>query len=321
MQPPPTTSKLSLDRIAKAATTIDPVFRNSPQFLAEGLGARLGLRLVAKVEVVNPIRSFKGRGTDFFVQQLGADRTPLVCASAGNFGQGLAYAARKRGLSLHVFAAESANPLKVARMRAFGALVQLIGADFDSAKDHARDFAARQGFRFVEDGAEAAIAEGAGTMAVELAAWPEPFDAVYIPVGNGAMINGVGRWLKHVAPQTRIIGVGAVGSPAMERSWRSGTIVATDATDTIADGIATRVPVPLALREMALTVDDMVLVDDAAMKEAMALAFDEFGLVLEPSGASGIAAISAHRAQLQDQLVATILCGGNALEEHRRWLV
>ena len=321
MQSPPPTSKLSLDRIAEAATTIDSVFRNSPQFLAEGLGARLGLRLVAKVEVVNPIRSFKGRGADFFVQQLGADRTPLVCASAGNFGQGLAYAARKRDLPLHVFAAEGANPLKVARMRGFGAQVRLVGADFDSAKDHARDYAARLGFRFVEDGAEPAIAEGAGTMAVELAAWPEPLDAVYVQVGNGAIINGIGRWLKHVAPQTRLIGVGAAGSPAMERSWRSGAIVVTDTTDTIADGIATRVPVPLALREMALTVDDMVLVEDAAIQEAMALAFHEFGVVLEPAGAAGLAAISAHRAQLQGQLVATILCGGNALDEHRRWLV
>ena len=320
MQPPPP-SALSLDRIAEAATTIDPVFRNSPQFLAEGLSERLGLRLVAKVEVVNPIRSFKGRGTDFFVQQLGADRRPIVCASAGNFGQGMAFAARKRDLPLHVFAAESANPLKVARMRGFGAQVQLVGADFDSAKDHAREFAARQGFHFVEDGAEPAIAEGAGTMAVELAAWPEPFDAVYVQVGNGAIINGIGRWLKHVARQTRLIGVSAVGSPAMERSWRTGTLVVTDSTDTIADGIATRVPVPLALSEMALAVDDMVLVDDAAIKEAMAHAFDEFGLVLEPSGAAGLAAITDQRAQLKGQLVATILCGGNALDEHRRWLV
>jgi threonine dehydratase len=319
--PSASVSALSLDNIAEAATTIDPVFLNAPQFLVEGLGQRLGLRLVCKVEVVNPIRSFKGRGTDYFVHRLGGDRTPLVCASAGNFGQGLAYAARKRDIPLHVFAAESANPLKVARMRGFGATVYLWGADFDAAKDRAREFAARQGWRFVEDGAEPAVAEGAGTMAVELARWPEPFDAVYVPVGNGAMINGVGRWLKHVAPTPTRRVCGATGSPAMERSWRSGTVVVTDRADTIADGIAARVPVPLALDEMALTVDDMVLVADAAIREAMMLLFDELGLVLEPSGAAGLAAIVAHRDRLQGQLVATILCGGNALEEHRRWLV
>src|SRR5918997_601131 len=95
---------LSIEHVAEAETTIDPVFLNSPQFLVEHLSQQLGLRLVCKVEVVNPIRSFKGRGTDYFVQRLGADRTPLVCASAGNFGQGLAYAARKRDIPLHVFA-------------------------------------------------------------------------------------------------------------------------------------------------------------------------------------------------------------------------
>src|SRR5688572_28612071 len=123
--PPAPASVLSIEHIAEAATTIDPVFLNTPQFLVENLSQQLGLRLVCKVEVVNPIRSFKGRGTDYFVQRLGMDHTPLVCASAGNFGQGLAYAARKRNLPLHVFAAESANPLKVARMRGFGATVHL----------------------------------------------------------------------------------------------------------------------------------------------------------------------------------------------------
>jgi threonine dehydratase len=317
----PTPSVLSLDHIAEAATTIDPVFLNSPQFIAEGLSQQLGLRLLCKVEVVNPIRSFKGRGTDYLVQSLGDDRTPIVCASAGNFGQGLAFAARKRDIPLHVFAAESANAFKVAKMRGFGATVHLHGVDFDAAKDAASDFAASQGMRLIVDGAEIAIAEGAGTMAVELARWPEPIDAVYVPVGNGALINGVGRWLKHVSPRTRLIGIGATGSPSMERSWRTGTIVLTDTADTIADGIATRVPIPMALNEMALAVDDMVLVDDNAIRDAMKPLADELGVVIEPSAAAGLAAIIAHRAQLQGQLVATIICGGNALEEHRRWLM
>lgn len=316
----PTPSVLSLDNIAEAATTIDPVFLNSPQFVAEGLSRQLGLRLLCKVEVVNPIRSFKGRGTDYFAQSLGDDRTPLVCASAGNFGQGLAFAARKRNIPLHVFAAETANALKVAKMRSFGATVHLHGVDFDAAKEVASDFAASQGMRLVVDGAEIAIAEGAGTMAVELARWPEPLDAVYVPVGNGALINGVARWLKHVSPQTRLIGIGATGSPSMERSWRTGTIVLTDTADTIADGIATRVPIPMALNEMALAVDDMVLVDDDAIRDAMKPLYDELGVIIEPSAAAGLAAIIAHRDQLQGQLVATIICGGNALDEHRRWL-
>src|SRR3712207_4103462 len=105
---------LSLERIEEAAAVIDPVFAGTPQFLCERLGRPLGLRLLCKVETVNPIRSFKGRGADYFLHRLGLADTPLACASAGNFGQVLAYAARRRGLPLHVFAAAGANPLKVA---------------------------------------------------------------------------------------------------------------------------------------------------------------------------------------------------------------
>lgn len=313
-------SRLSLDRIQAAATIIDPVFTSSPQLLCDSLSRRFDLRLVSKIEVINPIRSFKGRGTDYFVHRLGPLKVPLVCASAGNFGQGLAYAARARGLTLHVFAAEHANAFKIGRMRDFGAIVHQVGEDFDRAKEEARRFASERGWHFVEDGAEPAIAEGAGTIAVELCRWPEPFAALFVPVGNGAMINGIGRWLKHVWPDTRLIGVGAIGSPAMEQSWRTGQVVVTETATTIADGIAARIPVPFALTEMALTVDEMLMVSDEAIRQAMQWVADDLGLILEPSGAAGIAAISSAREQWRGTLVGTILCGGNALPEHQRWL-
>src|SRR3954451_18855871 len=103
-------------RVERAARAIDPVFTTSPQLRTEDLGAALGCDLVLKVETVNPIRSFKGRGTDLLVRAGGDE--PLACASAGNFGQGLAYAGRTHGRPVHVFTAASANPHKVARMRA-----------------------------------------------------------------------------------------------------------------------------------------------------------------------------------------------------------
>jgi len=127
-------ASISVDRIEEAATLIDPVFRDTPQFVCEPLSDRLGVATVLKVECVNPIRSFKGRGTDYLLHRLGPQPNGLVCASAGNFGQGMAYAARKRGTRLTVFAAISANPLKVDRMRALGAEVMLEGQDFDDAK-------------------------------------------------------------------------------------------------------------------------------------------------------------------------------------------
>ena len=303
-------TRISLERIAQASSLIDPVFLNSPQFLAESLGEQLGCRLLVKVETLNPIRSFKGRGAEFLAATL-EGRPSLVCASAGNFGQGMAFAARKRGLSLIVFAATSANPLKIARMRALGAEVRQVGQDFDAAKEAARAFAAARGARFIEDSKDVETAEGAGTIGVELLRWPEPFDTLLIPLGNGALLAGIASWVKAHQPATQIIGVCAAGAPAMERSWRTGQLVAFEQISTIADGIGVRLPVPEALTDLTGIVDDLLLVDDSAMLSAMRLAHRELGLVLEPSGAVALAALRSDPARFRGQLVGAILCGGN----------
>lgn len=301
---------LSLEAIARAARDINPVFRNSPQFEAEALGSWLGSRILLKVETANPIRSFKGRGTDFYVRSLTSPPEKLVTASAGNFGQGLAFAARFRGIALDVFAAVNANPLKVARMRELGARVHLAGRDFDDAKDHARAHAEREGVPFVEDGREPAIAEGAGSIGVELAAWPEPITTAVIPLGNGALLGGIGTWLRHASPSTRVIGVCAAGAPAMRDSLRAGKPIETEEARTIADGIGVRVPVPEALVYLAPVVDDVVLVSEDALRQAMAAVEADTGLVAEPAGAAGIAALIEHPS-LRAGLVATPLCGSN----------
>lgn len=313
--------RLSLARIEEASRVIDPVFRCSPQFSSAGLNDQLGLEMVCKVETLNPIRSFKGRGADYFMHQLAEGNRGLVCASAGNFGQGLAYAARKRNIQLTVFAAETANPLKVERMRKLGAEVTLTGADFDAAKQAARDFAKSENLLFVEDGREVAISEGVGTIGLELSRWPKPFDSVLVPLGNGALLAGIGRWIKAVSPQTRVIGVCATGAPAMALSWRSGRTVVTDNVDTIAEGIAVRVPVEEALDDLRLVVDDILLVEDQTMLRAMRLLFRELGVVVEPAGAAGVAAAIAFQERFVGQIVATVLCGGNLAEQQvQPWL-
>ena len=315
-----TASRLSLEHIEEAARVIDPVFTNTPQFLADSLTESLGSRLICKVEICNPIRSFKGRGADYFLYRLGSETRSLVCASAGNFGQGLAYAARKRGLGLTVFAAENTNSLKLKRMRDLGADVRLQGTDFDAAKQAARMYASQESKLFVEDGLEAAISEGAGTIALELCRLKQPVDVVLVPLGNGALINGVGCWMKARSPNTRIIGVCATGAPAMERSWRLHRIIETKVVNTIADGIAVRVPVPQALEDMTALVDEVLLVDDAVIVQAMKLLLLELGLVVEPAGAAGVAAALSYRKRFGDGLIATLLCGGNVtVEQMRKW--
>ena len=304
-------SRLSLDRIARAAREIDGVFLHSPQFRAESLGEALGVDLRLKVESVNPIRSFKGRGADFFVREITDTAQPLVCASAGNFGQGMAYAARRRGMTLDVFASIRANPLKIARMRAFGATVNQAGDDFDAAKDAARAYASAAGARYVEDGREPAISEGAGSIGVELLDWRDGFDTLLVPLGNGALLGGVGTWVRAHAPGVRIVGVCAQGAPSMERSWREGRVIETESADTISDGIAVRVPIVEALGDLSGVVDDVLLVDDLTTIDAMRRIFSHLGLVVEPAGAVGVAALMTHRAQFVGTRVATILCGGN----------
>jgi threonine dehydratase len=313
--------RLSLERIQHAATIIPPEFQNSPQYRAETLEPILGCRVVVKVETLNPIRSFKGRGTAYFVSQLEAGAN-IVCASAGNFGQGLAYAARRRGdVNLTVYAAVNANPMKLERMRALGAKVVLAGEDFDAAKLEAKRHAAQTGAIMVEDGLIPSISEGAGTIGLELAGFEGAMHDLLVPLGNGALLGGVARWFKHARADTNIIAVQASGAPAMLESWRAGRIVEHTAIQTIADGIGVRVPIKEAVDDMRDLVDDGLVVRDETILEAIKLAHRHLGIILEPSGAAGLAAILVHRERFAGRDVAVILCGGNlTLEQMRDWL-
>jgi threonine dehydratase len=314
------THRLSLLRIAHAATIIDPVFLDSPQFRPESLEQRVGCRLVTKVETINPIRSFKGRGTEYLTASLSAG-SHLVCATAGNFGQGMAYSGRARGLRITIFASEHANPFKIERMRALGADVRLVGEDFDAAHVAARTFATQHDARMVEDGRDPALSEGAGTIGIELLRWHEPFDAILVPLGDGALLAGVARWVKAHRPETRMIGVCASGAPAMERSWRAAEVLELERAETIADGIAVRSPFGEALADLTGLVDDILLVDDPSMVAAMRLAHQELGIVLEPAGAAGLAALLTYPERFRDQSIGTILSGGNITgQQMRQWL-
>jgi threonine dehydratase len=334
------TARVTLDGIARAAVALPASLRDTPLLASDAVSARLGARVLLKLETLGPVRSFKGRGTDWYVTRLceqpAADRPgALVCASAGNFGQGLALAGARRGIPVTVFAAESANPLKIERMRALGATVVLAGRDFDAAKEAAQAHveqsrgATRQaaGARFVEDGREPAIAEGAGTIAVELlrdlAARGEPApDALLVPVGNGALLAGIARWMRAHAPSTRLVAVCAEGAPAMALSMRDGRLTTTPEARTIADGIGVRVPVPEALDDLRGLVDEVRLVPDAAIVEAMRILWREHGLLVEPAGAAGLAALVADRAAWAGRTVATPLCGGNVTDAQvREWLL
>ena len=166
-QPMDATRRLTIERIRTARASIDPVFLNSAQFEHPSLDRALGLQLMLKVETINPVRSFKGRGSSWLLTN-----TPptgqVVCASAGNFGQAPAYCPRSTGHHITVFAARNANPFKVEAMKTLGATVHLDGEYFDAARAAARRYAAATSARLVVDSLDIETAEGAGTIALEL---------------------------------------------------------------------------------------------------------------------------------------------------------
>lgn len=297
---------LSADSIDEARTKIDPIFTNSPQYVDPALSDRLGTELVLKIESLNPLRSFKGRGADLFVRSLEPGRR-VIAASAGNFGQGIAYAGRNHDHPVTIHAAETANPAKITRMRGFGAEVVLGGRDFDAAKKIAEQAALDDPDAvYVEDGREPLIAIGAGTIAAELGDL-DP-EIVVVPVGNGALIGGMGCWLKsHTG--ARVIGVSAAGAPVMAESWRAGRALETESADTIADGIATRVAIPEAVDWTRQWVDDVITVTDDQLTGAMRLLHDVAGLVVEPAAAAGLAAILAYK--ITGARIATVITGSN----------
>jgi threonine dehydratase len=312
-------SRFDLHDIVEAQKVIDPVFLNSPQYEYEPLYEIVGCRVILKVETQNPIRSFKGRGADLLVSRT---NQPLLCASAGNFGQAMAYACRKRSIPLKVLVSVNANPFKIERMRAFGAEVILKGDDFDAAKQFAKEEALFNGYRFVEDSGDVETVIGAGTIGLELLDYPEPFDFVVVPVGNGALINGIGKAFKESNSNTKIIGVQASGAPAMIESWKEKKIITHSKVDTIADGIAVRIPVPIALEEMQDVMDEALLINDGAILSAMKVIHRTLGLVVEPSGAVALAAVIQQWNLFKDKTVAIIVCGGNLTDEQlQNWLI
>lgn len=314
--------RLELERIRAATRLIDPVFLDTPQFEAPPLSATLGCSMVLKVETLNPVGSFKGRGTETVMSALlAAGYTSAVCASAGNLGLALAHSGARHGVPVTVFAAESANPLKIERMRAAGATVHLEGIDIERPRELARAFAGTDGAYVVEDSLDVGTCEGAATIGLELVARAAGLDVVLVALGGGALASGVGHVIRELSPRSEVIAIQPGGAPAMALSWRQRTVVTTDTIDTIADGVAGRFPIPEVLDDLLQVVDDVVLVDEDTIKRGMRLLYEDASLVVEPSAALGVAAVLEDPERFRGRTVASIICGSNvAPSDFRRWL-
>ncbi|MFC3890910.1 threonine/serine dehydratase [Lentzea rhizosphaerae] len=315
-------TRLDLDRIQAARRVIDPVYLNTPMYRCDALGRRLGCTVSIKLETANPVRSFKGRGTELVTGLLAEQgRTAVVCASAGNLGQALAWSGRRRGLDVTVVASVRAPVAKLDRIRALGAELELVDGDIELARERAVRIAQERGIRLLEDSLDIETCEGAATIGLELTSGETTFDAVLTALGGGAMATGVGYVVKTLAPGAEVICVQPTGAPALTRSWHERRVITTESADTIADGVAGRFPIPEVLDDLLAVADDAVLVRESSIITGMQLLLEHTGLIVEPSAALGVAAVLEDRDRFAGRHIVTVICGSNVdLDAYHRWV-
>jgi threonine dehydratase len=316
-------TRLDTARIRAARRIIDPIFLDTPLYRCEALEPGLGCAVSIKLETANPVRSFKARGTEVVASLLADKGSPaVVCGSAGNLGQALAWSGRARGLEVTVVASRFAPAVKLDRIRALGARLELVDGDNEMARARAAAIARHAGIGLLDDSLDIETCEGAATIGLELVDARASFDAVLIALGGGALATGVGHVMKALAPDVEVICVQPAGAPAMTRSWRQRRVVTTDSTDTIADAVAGRCPIPEVLNDLLVVGDDAVLVQEASIIAGMRVLLEDAGLVVEPSAALGIAALLEDRDRFAGRHVVTIVCGSNVdMDAYRRWAV
>jgi threonine dehydratase len=241
-----------------------------------------------KREDVHELGAFKWRGAAAVL----AARRPdaVVTASTGNHGAAAAWAAREAGIPATVFVPEGASAAKLELIEAHGAELRRVGRDMDEAKEAARAHADERGLFFFEDGAEPAQLDGYAAIGQEIVEQLGRVPAcVVTPVGNGALAIGVGRG---VGPQALRIGVVAEAAPVMWESWQAGRALVSERCDTFADGLAVRVAIPFAVRELPRAVDRLTLASELELARALA-AFAAGGIRVEGAGAASLAALRA----------------------------
>ena len=287
----------------------------APAALEELAGGR---ELWLKREDVHELGAFKWRSTRPVVDALGG--AGVVTSSTGNHGAAVAWACRAAGVRAIVFVPPGAAAAKLALLERLGAEVRVAGADLDGAKEAARTFAAAEGLAFFEDGAEPLQYDAYEAIGEELAEQCPSAAAVFTPIGNGALAAGVGKALGRRSPGTLRVGVVAAAMPVMAASWEAQRPVVVQAGTTIADGMAVRVAVPLAVERLQTAVDAMVRVAERAIADALVVCHDA-GLHVEPSAASSLAAARDRPDLGGDGPVALVVTGRNvdaALVERAR---
>ncbi|MDF2096894.1 threonine dehydratase [Aquibaculum arenosum] len=302
-----------LTELEAARDLVHAAMSPTPQIAWPLLAERAGCKVWVKHENHSPIGAFKVRGgltwMDWRMRQ---DPPPagIVSATRGNHGQSLAFAARRVGVPLVICVPEGNSVEKNAAMRAFGAELVEAGRDFEAARQKAQEIATERGLEMVPS-FHPQLVRGVATYALELFRGAGELDAVYCPIGLGSGLCGIIRTRDLLGLKTEVIGVVAEGAPAYALSYGAGEVVPTESSNTLADGMATRIPDPDAFAMIRDGVARIVTVSDTEIVAAMQAYYSDTHNLAEGAGAAALAALLQEGEQQAGRKVGVILSGGN----------
>jgi threonine dehydratase len=314
---PPWREVLDLDTIRAAARRLRAVEVETPLQRSERLSARYDASVYLKREDLQAVRSYKIRGAFTFITSLTAGELAagVVCASAGNHAQGVAWSCRHLGVRGVVFLPRRTPRQKVDRIRSFGqhlVEVRFAGEDFDEALAAANAYAVATGATVVPAFDHPVTIAGQGTVMLEVASQlPEPADFVIVPIGGGGLISGVAAAIDGLRAPSRVIGAQPGGAPAMAASIVAGRPVVIDIADDFVDGAVVRTPGVLPFAVVSELVDEIVTVDEGEVSTELLALYQEDGIVTEPAGALSVAALDQLGSRLAGRTVVCIVSGGN----------
>jgi threonine dehydratase len=313
-----------VERILKAR--VYDVAIESPLDPLPKLSARTGCEVLLKREDLQPVDSFKLRGAYNKIANLSETvaRRGVICASAGNHAQGVALAAKRRGIPAVIVMPVSTPPIKVQAVAALGGEVVLHGDVFDAAYEHATKLAAERHLVFVHPFDDPDVIAGQGTVGMEiLRQTPGDIDAVFVAVGGGGLIGGIAAYIKYLSPRTKIIGVEPEDAAAMHESLRQGRRVTLDHVGMFADGVAVKRVGEETFALAKKYVDEIVLVSTDEICAAIQDTFEDTRAVPEPAGALGVAGLKKYVARegWKGKRLVAVNCGANLNFDRLRYIV
>lgn len=303
----------TLPELEEAQRQVHAAFPGTPQYAWPLLAERLAAEVWVKHENHTPTGAFKVRGGLIYVARIvqqGQALNGLISATRGNHGQSLAYAGARLGVPVTIVVPHGNSREKNAAMRALGARLIEHGADFDSAREYEMKLAVQEGLRF-SPSFHPDLVLGVATWALELFQGAGELDLLYVPIGLGSGICGAVMARDLLGLRTEIVGVQSAHAPAYALSFEAGRVVETDTAQTLADGIATRVPDPEALAIIRRGVSRIVTVTDDEVAEAIRAYWTDTHNLAEGAGAAALAAATKERDTLSGRHVGLPLCGGN----------